>query len=194
MKCMLLFFTPLLLIACKSNEAPTANTSDAQIIQFAKSKHTDVFNTSFKAALDQYYALKDAFIAEKDGAIDSAATKLIPLLDSIQLVEAGVDSNNLATAKQSIIGLKAELNGLLGENKRDEKRKAFEMLGEQFYLLISTIQYDSEVVYHQYCPMAFNDKGATWLSNSADIRNPYLPKTMLHCGEVKDSIDLRTKL
>lgn len=194
MKYMLLFFTPLLLIACKSNEAPTANTSDAQIIQFAKSKHTDAFNTSFKAALDQYYALKDAFIAEKDGAIDSAATKLIPLLDSIQLVEAGVDSNNLVTAKQSIIGLKAELNGLLGENKRDEKRKAFEMLGEQFYLLISTIQYDSEVVYHQYCPMAFNDKGATWLSNSADIRNPYLPKTMLHCGEVKDSIDLRTKL
>jgi hypothetical protein len=186
--------TLLFMIACKSNKTKTAETTAPESASIAKSKHSDVFNISFKAALDQYYALKDAFIAEKDGAIDSAATKLIPLLDSIQLGEAGVDSNTLVAAKQSIAGLKAELKGLLGENKRDEKRKAFEMLGEQLYLLIRTIQYDNEVVYHQFCPMAFNDKGATWLSNSSDIRNPYLPKTMLHCGEVKDSIDLRTKL
>ncbi|MFX4520371.1 hypothetical protein ABTA72_19455, partial [Acinetobacter baumannii] len=64
---------------------------------------------------------------------------------------------------------------------------------EQLYDFIRTVQYDREVVYHEYCPMAFNDQGATWLSNSSDIKNPYLPKKMLHCGEVKDSIDLRVK-
>ncbi len=191
---MLLVCTLLFMIACKSNETKTTETTAPESASIAKSKHGDAFNISFKAALDQYYALKDAFIAEKDGAIDSAANKLMPLLDSISLQTASIDSNTLGKANELILGLKAELKGLLGENKRDEKRKAFEVLGEQLYLLIGTIQYDNEVVYHQFCPMAFNDKGATWLSNSSDIRNPYLPKTMLHCGEVKDSIDLRTKL
>ncbi len=191
---MLLVCTLLFMIACKSNETKTTETTAPESASIAKSKHGDAFNISFKAALDQYYALKDAFIAEKDGAIDSAATKLMPLLDSISLQTASIDSNTLGKANELILGLKAELKGLLGENILDEKRKAFEVLGEQLYLLIDIVQYDAEVVYHQYCPMAFNDKGATWLSNSSDIRNPYLPKTMLHCGEVKDSIDLRTKL
>lgn len=189
---MLLVFTSLFILACKNNESITEKIITTASI--AKSKHTDMFNISFKATLNQYYDLKDAFIAEKDGAIDSAATKLIPLLDSIQLGDAGLDSIAITTAKQTIIDLKAEIKGLLGENNRDDKRKSFEMVGEQLYLLIQTIQYDREVVYRQYCPMAFNDKGANWLSNSSDISNPYLPKTMLHCGEVKDSIDLRTKL
>ena len=44
--------------------------------------------------------------------------------------------------------------------------------------------------------MAINDSiPANWISNSQEILNPYLGKihpeykaTMLHCGEVKDSI------
>ncbi|MFM9735850.1 hypothetical protein, partial [Streptomyces niveiscabiei] len=82
------------------------------------------------------------------------------------------------------MGIAAELKGLLGEKDREEKRKAFQMASEQLYDFIRTVQYDREVVYHEYCPMAFNDQGATWLSNSSDIKNPYLPKKMLHCGEV----------
>ena len=53
------------------------------------------------------------------------------------------------------------------------------------YDLIRTVRYDQEVVYHQFCPMAFNDAGAYWLSGTADIKNPYFGKKMLTCGEVK---------
>jgi hypothetical protein len=38
-------------------------------------------------------------------------------------------------------------------------------------------------VYHQaYCPMA----NASWLQTGKDIRNPYMGKDMLDCGELKD--------
>jgi hypothetical protein len=45
--------------------------------------------------------------------------------------------------------------------------------------------------------MAFNDnEAAYWLSNSREVVNPYLGKKhpkyssgMLHCGEVKDSLN-----
>ncbi|HQE11916.1 MAG TPA: hypothetical protein PLQ78_04150 [Flavipsychrobacter sp.] len=43
-------------------------------------------------------------------------------------------------------------------------------------------------VYRQYCPMAFNDKGAYWLSNEEKIMNPYFGKKMLTCGEVTDTL------
>ena len=43
-------------------------------------------------------------------------------------------------------------------------------------------------VYRQFCPMAFNDQGAYWLSPETEIRNPYFGKKMLACGEVRDSL------
>ena len=43
-------------------------------------------------------------------------------------------------------------------------------------------------IYRQYCPMAFNDKGAYWLSDETDIKNPYFGKKMLECGEVTDTL------
>jgi membrane fusion protein, copper/silver efflux system len=46
-----------------------------------------------------------------------------------------------------------------------------------------------EVVYHQYCPMAFDDEGGYWLSSEEQIQNPYLPETMLMCGEVIERIE-----
>ena len=34
----------------------------------------------------------------------------------------------------------------------------------------------------QYCPMAKNDKGASWLSKEEKILNPYFGDAMLTCG------------
>jgi hypothetical protein len=81
----------------------------------------------------------------------------------------------------------------LGEKTLEGKRKSFQMISDQLYDLVRTVRYDRSVIYHDYCPMAFNDQGANWLSNTRDIRNPYIPKKMINCGEVKDSIDFRTK-
>lgn len=39
-------------------------------------------------------------------------------------------------------------------------------------------------LYVQFCPMAFGNTGARWLSDKPLIENPYLPETMLGCGEV----------
>jgi Cu(I)/Ag(I) efflux system membrane fusion protein len=37
--------------------------------------------------------------------------------------------------------------------------------------------------------MAFNNKGAYWLSNEREIKNPYFGSEMLECGSVEDSLD-----
>ena len=44
-------------------------------------------------------------------------------------------------------------------------------------------------IYVDYCPMAMNDKGAYWLSNRKDIRNPYFGDKLMTCGEVKETLN-----
>ena len=46
----------------------------------------------------------------------------------------------------------------------------------------------SGTIYKQYCPMAFNNEGAYWLSESKDIMNPYFGDRMLKCGRVDAEI------
>lgn len=44
------------------------------------------------------------------------------------------------------------------------------------------------VIYKQHCPMAFNNAGADWFSDSKQIRNPYFGEKMLSCGKVVETI------
>ncbi len=41
-----------------------------------------------------------------------------------------------------------------------------------------------------FCPMALNEKGASWLQASADVRNPYFEteKGMERCGELREEL------
>lgn len=43
----------------------------------------------------------------------------------------------------------------------------------------------SGAIYQQYCPMAFDNTGAFWFSDSQEILNPYFGDAMLRCGKVE---------
>ena len=176
-----------LLVACGTNPPKEEIQANLQNVN-GVSINSDQFNSQFKLFLHSYYDLKDAFIKEEMVAINATADSLAKQVNQILIKELKSDSTQKA-AQILIESIKAELIGLKGETDIEEKRKAFQMIGEQLLVLIQTVQYDNEIIYNQFCPMAMNDNGATWLSNSDDIKNPYLPKTMLECGEVKDTLN-----
>ena len=39
-----------------------------------------------------------------------------------------------------------------------------------------------------FCPMAFEGKGAYWISDSKTVQNPYFGSKMPACGEVKEEL------
>ncbi|WKN45389.1 DUF3347 domain-containing protein [Tunicatimonas pelagia] len=43
-------------------------------------------------------------------------------------------------------------------------------------------------VYKQYCPMAFDNKGAYWIADVKEINNPYFGEQMPTCGETVETI------
>lgn len=158
-----------------------------------KGNNDELFNQSFKKMLGDYYQLKDNFITEDDSLISFYSHNLMNDADSLKFSELKADSAIILTAKSGAESISAELKGLLGEKSLEEKRKSFYTLSEELYDLIRTVQYDKEIVYHDHCPMAFNNAGANWLSNSPEIKNPYLPKKMPGCGEVMDSLNFGVK-
>lgn len=192
MKRILAFSLILFLAACGGNDEKAAVTEAPQA-PLGQSANSDTFNLVFGKMLDSYFQLKDQFIKENDTLITKGTEQLITDINAAGgvLGELKADSSIVSTAKTYTTGIRNELTALKQEKDIEERRKSFQVLSEQLYDLIRTVKYDRAVVYHQYCPMAFNDAGAFWLSNSSDIRNPYLPKKMLICGEVKDSIDFR---
>lgn len=187
MKYLLPLWVSLLIIACGETEKNSESNPAPQQTNTV-SIYSDTFNNSFKASLMAYYELKDAFIEENIKKVDTAAVLLSKTIAAIPFDEIVIDSVKSA-AGILYESLQSELIGLKGETLLEEKRKAFQLLTEQMTTLIKKVQYNKEVIYYQFCPMAMDDNGAAWLSASSEIRNPYLPATMLECGEVKDTIN-----
>jgi membrane fusion protein, copper/silver efflux system len=70
----------------------------------------------------------------------------------------------------------------------EEQRKHFEPLSDALIESAELFGLTIDMVYVQFCPMAFDDKGAYWLSESDKILNPYFGDMMLTCGEVTKKI------
>jgi hypothetical protein len=67
------------------------------------------------------------------------------------------------------------------------QREHFDMLSKDLYDLVK-MSAAGEKIYVDYCPMYNNNKGATWLSETKEIKNPYLGKEMDTCGSVKEEL------
>jgi Cu(I)/Ag(I) efflux system membrane fusion protein len=157
--------------------------------------NTSTFNQSYAQLLTAYYAVKDALVASDTAKATATALQLIVASDSLKVNEIqGDTSGTIKSTAQSYTANISTIAKVLADSKTlDEKRKQFVMIADAIYTLTQTVKYDGEKVYWQYCPMAFNDKGAYWLSNNPVIMNPYFGNEMLHCGTTEDSLDYSKK-
>lgn len=118
-------------------------------------------------SLSHYFAVKDALV------------KTDPL-DAAQAAKAFLEVNTNPS-------LKTSLQMISGSMDVNFQRKAFEQLSKDMYHFVKTNQ-TGITVYKQFCPMAFNYKGAFWLAKEEQVNNPYFGNLMLHCGHVDETI------
>lgn len=182
------------LFACNSNEQKSEATPEEVQTITKVASYSDAFESSFEGVLNNYYLLRDALVAADSSAANKAATALIQSTKELEWDELkSVDTNNIIipTAQTYTGGITSESEGLLGEAGLEGKRKSFQMISGNIFDLARAIRYSRHKIYLLHCPMAFNNTGADWLSNSTDIKNPYFGDKMLTCGAVKDSVVLK---
>jgi hypothetical protein len=61
------------------------------------------------------------------------------------------------------------------------QREHFDMLWKDMYELVKKFG-TGKKIYVDFCPMYNGNKGATWLSETKEIKNPYFGKDMNTCG------------
>lgn len=177
---------------------PKPDDETPHLQPLAVSKHSDSFNTYVNKVLNDYYALSEAFVNWDTSSVTAHANALQSSLNEVNFNELKKDTPIYQTAVSFIDGSKEQLATIAKPSvDLNQKRLSFNQLSDNMYNLMRTIRYDRSKVYLQECPMAFNDnEPGIWLSNKADIRNPYLglhhpkyKKGMLECGETKETLD-----
>lgn len=136
------------------------------------------FETGLKAAIPAYLKLKDAFVAS-DAAKVSASAKTFR--QQLQQVSSG-DLGEMEKSHYS--KLLQMLNALVDNEQLENQREHFVILNENLAALVNAASTFDQKLFLQRCPMANENKGAVWISDSEQIKNPYYGDAMLGCGSV----------
>ncbi len=135
-----------------------------------------------KEITKNYLALKNSLIISDSLAAVKNAEALKTSLKNFKFKKLRLEQMNEATAKRrEIIDLATEVTATKNINKQ---RKIVQELSVKFWDLAPKFKAEDTALYLQVCPMT----GAVWTSDSKEIKNPYYPKNMLTCGEVKASL------
>jgi uncharacterized protein YdbL (DUF1318 family) len=130
-------------------------------------------------------------VASDAAKATAAAQTLRTAADSLKVNEIKGDSTGVIkeTALTYTSTITGSAQALVAEKDIEGKRKEFGNIADAMWTLTRTVRYSGKKLYWEYCPMAFNNQGAYWISYERDIKNPYFGSKMMTCGSVEDSID-----
>ena len=168
--------------SCKEN-APETKTAPSQSVEEVTPQQRDLNETNTTVEVvfedEKFTEIYNAYLDLKASLVNTDASKA---------KEAAIVMSAKVGEKYKAENLQEALGALQGSATVKEQRIAFENVSAIVENLIADNKIISGAVYKQYCPMAFNGKGAYWLSNSNEVRNPYFGDQMLKCGVVEKEI------
>ncbi len=177
-------------VACNSGNTKTEakdNMSNDSAASNTQTANTETKSTaSMKEIVAGYLQLKNA-LANDNGTEAANGGKAI--VDAMQKFDKSSLTSEQKKMYEDMESAMKENAEHIGENadKIDHQREHFEMLSSDMYDMVKT--YGAEqTLYKDYCPMYNDKKGAYWISETKEIKNPYLGKKMPTCGEMKEEI------
>ncbi len=169
----------LAIFSCKDNSKETDlevetvdNSADSPKETYKVAEMDAVFeDPKVEAAFKQYLQVENALVNTDAKAAAMEASNLEPMLNDINANEIFRKAAS-SIANSDDIGVQRENFESLSMGMEDVLAGAL----------------TSGTLYKQYCPMAFNNKGAYWISSGKNILNPYFGDKMLKCGRVEKEI------
>lgn len=121
-----------------------------------------------------YFKAQQGFISDDLNAAQQAINQLSTDATTLDIDEISNISSVLETIRVS--------------SDIEEGRKAFGMFAKAMLTVEKRYGHEGETTFYEaYCPMAFDNKGASWLQDSKAISNPYFGSSMLGCGSIENT-------
>ena len=138
---------------------------------------------SIDKIVKNYLAIKNSLANDDSDAAADAGKAL-----SETMAKTGMEkvSSDQMEAYMSIADDVKEHAEHIGDNggKIEHQREHFVTLSKDMEDLIQLFG-TNQKLYLDFCPMADDNKGAVWISETKEITNPYFGKDMATCGSVK---------
>jgi predicted small secreted protein len=175
------------LTACNNGDKSKETTKSSDTTQTTgQAPVTATKAASATELVANYLQLKNALT--NDNGKD-AATACKALSETVQKVDEG----SLTAGQKKVFD---DVKDDIKENaehistnggKIAHQREHFDMLSKDMYDVVKAFG-SGQTLYQDHCPMYNDGKGANWLSEVKEIKNPYLGKKMPNCGTVKEEI------
>lgn len=146
---------------------------------------TPQLTTHLEKVTKAYLMIKDALVQGEAEQVLNQVKLLQPLTAGQNLFGLTGEAAREWTTSQK--ELRVILQTLSNQPKLDAQRLQFKSLSALMVRLVEAFG-SKQTLYVQHCPMAMDNAGADWLSNTAEVRNPYFGDLMLTCGKVVKTI------
>lgn len=145
------------------------------------------FKDAIQHLTHSYLKIQQSLAADEDAHLKHLGEELRQALGKVDMSLLKGQSH---MAWMKIEGeLKKGIEGFLKSKSISEARTWFDPISNQMISLLTQFPYKpKETVYKVHCPMALDNKGAFWLQNSEDVKNPYYGASMLMCHDSKEKI------
>lgn len=138
-------------------------------------EHDAAHKECYAGTMDAYFSIQSALASDDLSSAKDSATKLE---EKVAHSECAMDGGDCCTE------VSGAAHGIANASDISAARTAFNDFSKAMIARVESHSPEN-AVYQMYCPMAFNNKGAAWLQNNKDLRNPYFGASMLTCGMTK---------
>ena len=159
----------LFLAACSGQQENQTKTTEQETTEEMPSN--SVQSKGVTGVVDGYLKLKNALVASNADEARQVAIFMVDITDTDDMPE-----------------MMQAVTEISNTTDLEAQRENFELLSTSLYEQIQDGFELDQTLYKQFCPMAFNDKGAYWLSAQEEIRNPYFGDRMLKCGNIQETL------
>jgi hypothetical protein len=142
-------------------------------------------NSSTSEIIDGYLQLKNALVEDNKASAAEAGSVILKAFSNFDMTKL-TDAQH--KEYMEIVENAKEQAEHIVKSPIDHQREHFEVLSNDVNDLIALLGTD-KTLYETFCPMYNNQKGAMWLSETDEIKNPFLGNKMLKCGKVQKKIN-----
>jgi membrane fusion protein, copper/silver efflux system len=161
----------------------TNSNMETMAVSSKKTTISEDAKKSLQPLFENYFILKVA-LANDD--FEKAKETSVAMNNSLGKVDMNLFKGDAHSQwMQQSTALKAALQHI--EHLSDIKaiREKFIKISYSMIAIAESFSPLSTTIYVQHCPMADSNKGADWMSQDKEIRNPYFGQAMIDCGEIK---------
>lgn len=142
-------------------------------------------NSATSAIIDSYLQIKNALVEDNKGGAAKGGTMMLTAFANFDMSQLN-DSQH--KEYMEILEDAKEQAEHIVKSPIDHQREHFENLSIDVNDLIALLGTD-KTLYQSKCPMAGEGKGAIWLSEYKEIKNPFFGSKMISCGSVQKQIN-----